>query len=306
MAIVKTDVPVTSERNWQWSRALSQRYPSIRVENLTWSPYGRPIPVLTMGTGGRKVLFSASHHANEWITTPVLLKFLEDLAAAAEDGELLEGKSAQKLLQQVTIVSVPMVNPDGVDLVTGAIAPDTPQYVRAQDLAENYPGIPFPTGWRANLNGVDLNLQYPAGWQQARAIKFSRGFTKPGPRDYVGQVPLNQRESFFTARLVQQVVPDLLLALHSQGQVIYWQFEDYMVPGARELGQKMAAASGYTLSDTPFASSFAGYKDWFIKAFRRPGYTVEVGLGENPLPISQFDEIYKNVMPALLIAAAGT
>ena len=306
MAIVKTDIPVTSELNWQWSRALSQRYPSIRAENLTWTPYGRPIPVLTLGTGPRKVLFSASHHANEWITTPVLLKFLEDLAAAAEDGSLLEGKSAQKLLQQVTIISVPMVNPDGVDLVTGAIRPDTPQYVRAEDLAKNYPGIPFPTGWRANLNGVDLNLQYPAGWQQARAIKFAKGFTQPGPRDFVGGAPLNQRESFYTARLVQQVVPDLLLALHSQGQVIYWQFEDYQVPGARELGQKMAAVSGYELADTPFASGFAGYKDWFIKAFRRPGYTVEVGLGENPLPITQFDTIYKNIRPALLIAAAGT
>ena len=305
MAIVKTDIPVTSELNWQWARALGQRYPSIRVENLTWSPFGRPIPLLTIGTGTRKVLFSASHHANEWITTPVLLKFLEEVAKAGEDGSLLAGKSVQKLLRQVTIVAVPMVNPDGVDLVTGAIQPDSPQYVRAEDLAKNYPGIPFPTGWRANLNGVDLNLQYPAGWQQARSIKFAKGYDKPGPRDFVGSAPLNQREAFHMAMLARQLVPDLLLALHSQGRVIYWQFENYQVPGARELGEKMAAVSGYELADTPFASSFAGYKDWFIKAFRRPGYTVEVGIGENPLPLSQFDEIYENVSGILLTAAAG-
>ena len=95
------------------------------------------------------------------------------------------------------------------------------------------------------------------------------------------------------------------MALQSQGKVIYWQFENYQVPGARALGEKMAAVSGYALADTPYASSFAGYKDWFIAAFRRPGYTVEVGLGENPLPLSQFDSIYAQTAPLLAAAAAG-
>ena len=108
------------------------------------------------------------------------------------------------------------------------------------------------------------------------------------------------------ARLAQQIVPDLMLALHSQGRVIYWQFQNYQVPGARELGEKMAQVSGYELAETPYMSGFAGYKDWFIEAFRRPGYTVEVGQGENPLPLAQFDEIYKNVSAILLTAAAGT
>ena len=71
------------------------------------------------------------------------------------------------------------------------------------------------------------------------------------------------------------------------------------------MGRKMAEASGYTLADTPYASSFAGYKDWFIQEFRRPGYTIEVGEGENPLPLSQFDEIYRDVLPILIIAATG-
>jgi len=87
--------------------------------------------------------------------------------------------------------------------------------------------------------------------------------------------------------------------------VIYWQFEDYIVPGARELGERFAAVSGYELADTPYESSFAGYKDWFIKFFRRPGYTIEVGEGDNPLPISQFDTIYRDNLGILVAAAQG-
>lgn len=305
MTIVKTDVPMTSALNWQTVEKLAERYPSLRRETLTWTAFGRPIPMLIAGTGQRRVLFAGAFHANEWITAPVILKFMEELAQAQEDGGAIGAADARTLLENVTILAIPMVDPDGVDLVVGAIEPGTAQYSRGERLAANYPEIPFPDGWRANLMGVDLNLQYPAGWRKARDIKFSQGYTRPGPRDYVGAAPLNQRESFALAQLTRRFSPELVLALHSQGQVIYWQFEDYVVPGARELGEKMAQASGYTLADTPYNSSFAGYKDWFIQAFRRPGYTVEVGVGENPLPLSQFDSIYDNVLGAMVIAAKG-
>ena len=205
----------------------------------------------------------------------------------------------------MTIYMVPMVNPDGVDLVTGAIPMGNIQFDLAQRLARDYPTIPFPDGWKANLLGVDLNLQYPAGWLQAREIKFAQGFTAPGPRDYVGRAPLNQFESQALAGYTEFIDPALVVALHSQGKEIYWQFKDIFVPGAEELGQKMAEASGYTLANTPFASSFAGYKDWFIQQFRRPGYTVEVGEGVNPLPLEQFNGIYRAVLPILVIAARG-
>ena len=68
------------------------------------------------------------------------------------------------------------IKPTGVDLVTGNIT----------TTSNNYPSIPFPSGWKANINGVDLNLQFPAGWEQARQIKFAQGFTSHAPRDFVG------------------------------------------------------------------------------------------------------------------------
>ncbi len=305
MAIVRTDIPTTWALCNQEIEALVAAYPFCRTEILATSAYGRQIRTLVIGNGPRHVLFTAAHHANEWITTPVLLKFAEQLAEAILTGGDLAGHNAQDLAAKTTIYMVPMVNPDGVDLVTGAIKPGQEQYTSARLLAERYPNIPFPDGWKANLLGVDLNLNYPAGWLQAREIKFSQGYTRPGPRDYVGRSPLDQVETRALAGYTEVVNPALILAYHSQGQVIYWQFRNYKVPGARELGERLASASGYSLEDTPYASSFAGYKDWFIQAFLRPGYTVEVGLGENPLPLEQFDQIYEDNLGLLLEAALG-
>lgn len=301
MAIVNTSLPITSESCNRMIREIVRIYPFCRTELLTTTAFQRPIRTLVIGNGARKVIYSAAHHANEWITALVLLKFAEELAQGIQRGE----QAAKAIAEAATIYMVPMVDPDGVDLVTGAIPAGSIQYVQAQRIAEDFPEIPFPDGWKANLLGVDLNLQYPAGWLSAREIKFRQGYDRPAPRDYVGRAPLNQLETRALAGFTEYIDPALVLAYHSQGKEIYWQFLDYEVPGARELGEKMAAASGYTLADTPYSSSFAGYKDWFIQNFRRPGYTVEVGAGVNPLPLSQFDEIYRDNVPILTIAALG-
>ena len=285
--------------------ALTAKYPFCRSEELATTAFGRKIRTLVIGNGPRKVIYSAAHHANEWITTPVLLKFVEDFAEALENGGDIGGVDAKTLAQTATIYTVPMVNPDGVDLVTGVIQPGLLQYEAARTLAENYPDIPFPDGWKANLLGVDLNLQYPAGWLMAREIKFSQGYTRPGPRDYVGRAPLSQLEARALAGYTEYIDPELVLAYHSQGKVIYWQFRNIPVPGARELGERFAQVSGYTLEDTPEESAYAGYKDWFIQNFRRPGYTIEVGTGENPLPLDQFEEIYRDNLGILVAAAQG-
>ena len=304
MSIVQTDIPMTSQRCIDTILKITETYPFCRSEELTTTAFGRPIRTLVLGNGPRKVIYSAAHHANEWITTPVLLKFAEELAEANQTGGQLFSTDARTLSENTTIYLVPMVDPDGVDLVTGAIEPGTVQYETARTLADRYPAISFPSGWKANLLGVDLNLNYPAGWLQAREIKFTQGYTRPGPRDYVGRAPLDQRETRALAGYTRFIDPELVLAYHSQGEVIYWQFGEE-VPGARELGERFAKVSSYELADTPYESSFAGYKDWFIQEFRRPGYTIEVGTGDNPLPLSQFDKIYRDNLGILVTAALG-
>ena len=207
LAIVQTDLPMTSERYAQTLRQLGDAYPFLKTEILTTTAFGRPVYAIKIGDGDRNVLFTAAHHANEWITTPLLLKFVEELAEAFQKSGRVYGVPAKTILKYTTIHLVPMVDPDGVDLVTGAIRPQTPEYNIARQIAGDFPDIPFPDGWKANLLGGELNLQYPAGWLLAREIKFSQGYNRPAPRDFVGRAPLSQRESRALARYTEEVDP---------------------------------------------------------------------------------------------------
>ncbi len=280
---------------------LRVRYPFIQSGSAGASVMGQNLYYLTIGEGENEVFYNASHHGNEWITTPILLKFMEDYAESFANGGTLYGYSAAALYRATTLFVIPLVNPDGVDLVNGAVPTDSSFYRQALSYAQNYPQIPFPSGWKANIAGIDTNLSYPAYWERAREIKFSQGFTSPAPRDYVGPAPLAAQESAAVYRFTQEHDFLLTLSYHTQGEVIYWQFLDFLPPNSREIGELFSRASGYSLEETPYASSFAGYKDWYIMTYNRPGYTIEAGSGQNPLPIRQFPAIYQDNIGILAI-----
>ena len=141
MAIVKTDVPMTSGLCERTILELVKTYPFLRTELLTQTAFGRKIRTLVLGRGSRKVIYSAAHHANEWITVPLLLKFAEDFAESFGQGGKIFNVDAKELSDAVTIYMVPMVNPDGVDLVTGAITEGEGQYEIARRMAAMYPDI---------------------------------------------------------------------------------------------------------------------------------------------------------------------
>ena len=290
--IVPTDIRYASGIMRMNLEALSVVCPFIETGCIGNSAQGAGIPYMRIGEGETEVFYNASFHANEWITSPLLMKFAENYASAYASGGRVYGCPARELYRKTSLYIVPMVNPDGVDIVTGAAVPGDCLYETARAVASDFPDIPFPNGWKANGMGTDLNLQFPANWESAREIKYAQGFTRPSPRDYVGPAPLCAPEAKAMYEFARARDFKLLLCYHTQGMVIYWQYLDYMPPRALEIGVKFAASSGYALEQTPYASGFAGYKDWFIQEYNRPGYTVEAGLGESPLPISQFDKIY--------------
>ncbi len=292
ISIVPTDVNYTYDILQMNIASFSTVYPFIETGSIGNSVLGRKIPYLRIGTGKKEVFYSASIHANEWITTPVIMKFIENYAKAYTDDGYIYGYKARSIYNSVSIYFVPMVNPDGVDLVTGALLEGSDAYTGAQKIADNYPNIAFPSGWKANINGIDLNLQFPANWDEAKEVKFEQGYTSPAPRDYVGSGPLVAPEAIAMYNFTLAHNFRLILAYHTQGRVIYWRYLDYLPPASYYIGEQFSLASGYELEDTPYSSSFAGYKDWFIQNYNLPGYTIECGYGSNPLPISQFNTIY--------------
>ena len=270
MNIVKTNIPYNSDILTQNIHELLHKYPFLNVQTVGLSVLKKPIYVIRLGRGRNNVFYSGGIHGNEWITTPLLMKFVEDYCIAHKNNSNLYNTSIRRLFNSTSIYIMPMVNPDGVDLVTDNLNHDSKEYLKAKSISNNYPNIPFPDGWKANINGVDLNLQFPAGWENAREIKFAQGFTSPAPRDFVGNSPLSEPESQAIYEFTLSHNFRLVLAYHTQGKEIYWQFVDYNPPKSREIGQKFSSSSGYLLADTPYASSFAGYKDWFIQKYNKP------------------------------------
>ena len=298
-SLVPISIPYSSVLNAFIIEGLTVRYPFLESSTVGRSVMGKPLYVLRFGRGAKEIFYNAAHHANEWLTTPVLLQFAEEYAESYASGGEIGGAVAAQLFNSYSLYLLPMVDPDGVDLVTGVLHAGG-YYNNALRIAQNYPQIPFPDGWKANIAGVDLNLQYPANWEEAKRIKYEQGFTSPAPRDFVGSAPLVAPESYAVYNFTRRHNFLLTLSYHSQGQIIYWKYLDYEPPRSRQIAEYFGEVSGYSVEETPFASGLAGYKDWFIETYNRPGYTIEIGIGQNPLPVSQFPENYRDNLGILV------
>jgi len=98
----------------------------------------------------------------------------------------------------------------------------------------------------------------------------------------------------------------MLMAFHSQGREIYYDFDGKADTRAKQLAEEFASVSGYSAATPTGSASFGGCKDWFIEEFGKAGFTVEIGHGKNPLPIQMLDDIYKENAQILLCALLRT
>ncbi|WLR43936.1 M14 family metallocarboxypeptidase [Bacillus carboniphilus] len=263
---------------------LCEVFPFIRKEVIGYSVLGLPLYELKIGRGKKKVHMNASFHANEWITTCIMMKWLQDYLLAIINQQSFHSYQVEDLYKEVTLSIVPMVNPDGVNLVINKklIPIQNLQYV----LKLNRNNEDF-SEWKANIRGVDLNNQYPANWIIEKERKVPKS---PAPRDYPGDFYLTEPESIVMEQLVRRSDFDVVVAFHTQGEEIYWGYEGFEPILSYQIVKEFEKVSGY--KPVQYIDSHAGFRDWFIYTYRKPGFTVELGLGENPLPLSEFDSIY--------------
>ena len=125
--------------------SLKRLYPFLEIFSSGKSVLGNSIPVIKIGNGSNEVFYSASIHANEWITAPLLMKFLADYCYCYVNNLPIYGVNSRALYNNTTIYIMPMVNPDGVNLVTGEITSNSSLYSNSRLIANNYPSIPFPS-----------------------------------------------------------------------------------------------------------------------------------------------------------------
>lgn len=281
---------------------LKARYPFLETGVAGKSVVGRDLYYLRLGNGPNQVFYNASHHSLEWITSPLLMKFTEEfLRSYVQGSQMSRGYNPREIWNRSSIYIMPMVNPDGIELVLDGLRPNNPDYENL--IRWNNGSTDFSTNWQANNHGVDLNHNYNAGWEISKELEEQYGITGPGPTRYGGPAPVSEPETQTVVNFTNSHNFRLVLAYHSQGEIIYWEFMDLTPPESRGIGEAFSRASGYSLAQTEGIASYAGYKDWFIQDYRRPGYTIEVGRGRNPLPISQFDQIYSDNLELLLLAA---
>lgn len=272
-------------------QALQETYPGlIRLHVIGSSEYGRDIWAADLGHGDAYILMNASHHAREWITTILVMSMLERYALAYEQNETWNGVPVRNLLHRVTFRFVPMVNPDGVTLQQSGLAA-FPQEIHDELLAMNGGSNNFKR-WKANAKGIDLNRQYPADWANIRDPKSG-----PYYMNYKGKAPLEAKEAQAMAEVTMQTMPEISVAYHSSGEIVYWHFHTKPEHVARDraIVSRYAGMTGYRIVEPRTNPSGGGHTDWFIQTFGRPALTPELGrrAGETNVPLSEWDRIWK-------------
>ncbi|PAQ13833.1 hypothetical protein CD798_13485 [Bacillaceae bacterium SAOS 7] len=280
-------------------KEIVQWYPGLAsLEVIGKSVDGRNLYALKLGKGREEVFINASHHAREHITTNVTMEMIDQYAYAYETNKKIDGYAVKNLLDQVSIYFVPMVNPDGVSLVQkGANSAKNP----AAALKVNRNQRSF-AAWKANVRGVDLNRQYPAGWP---TICCDPG--KPHPQNYKGPKPLSEPETKALYDFTLKHRFKSSAAYHSSGQIIFWHFYQSGAQKTRDynIAKKITRKTGYQLVPPKKKYSGGGYTDWFIQSQKKPGFTIEVApyVGHRPVPMTYFSRIWKqNHSIGLLLA----
>lgn len=283
----------------EWIDSLRKKYPEMTPTVYGRSRAGRPIFLLSVGTGREKIFYCAGYHGSEWITVLTAMRFSEDILLSMKTGKPFCGYDFGKILKEKRLVFMPCVNPDGTEIAINGFhcAREYYQIVKSVGKGDHL-------HWNANAAGVDINHNFDAGWEKLKEMELVQGIKTPAPTRFGGLAPESEPETRAVTTLCRQVEFSRAMALHSQGEELYWEYGENTPPESRSMAVRLCEKSGYALAENSGLASHGGFKDWFIDEMKRPAFTAELGRGENPIPLRFFEETYEKAAPMLAEFAA--
>lgn len=289
--------PPTAENLKKYIADITEKHPCSKSFFIGKSVLGRKISVLALGKPAGSVLFVGATHGSEWLTSLVLLRFFEEVCSAFENREKLFGINITHAVSKRGFCIIPVLNPDGVEINVfgkkGALSSE--KHIERLSKGDYI-------HWNANAKGVDINHNFGAGWNILHEEERKNKIFGPSPGKYGGPKAFSEPETRAVCGFCSTFDINRLYSFHSQGEEVYWYYGPKTPMISRDIAEEFALSCGYKTAFPKGMASRGGLKDWYIEKFGRPGFTVEIGLGKNPLPLSDFDEIYKKLRPALIKA----
>ena len=280
-------------------QALQQTYgDKITVNGIGTSRDGRNIYDIILGNpqAEKQILMQGAIHAREYMTPLLMMSQLEYALANYDTGHY-NARKIGDMLKKVAIHFVPMTNPDGVTLsqfgVDAIRSEELKQTIREcydRDTQMNRTTDTFEvylTKWKANAAGVDLNYNFPAGWNE-----LSTKLTAPSFTSYKGPSPFSEPETQALEKLAGQYPWAITISYHSQGEVIYWTTsENGAKMASNTLADSISVMTGYRMDNS---DGKGGFKDWMqSRSEAVPGVTIEVGKTPCPVPFEEFAAVWK-------------
>lgn len=299
-AVLDYHDPLDHARMMEYIDIMIARYPFLSVSYVGESILGRGIPMLTLGEGEKSVLYVGAHHGMEWITSVLLLRFINEACELWNNNGRIFQYSVKYLLSARTLHIVPMLNPDGVEYQINGVGEDNVLYDRL--LSMNGGSKDF-SRWQANARGVDLNHNYNSGFADYKRMEMENGILGGAPTRYSGESSESEPEVGSLCNYIRYHDRlQMVLTLHTQGEEIYYTCGKKTTPRSRAIAEGLANMSGYALNIPKGSAAYGGLTDWCIEELNLPSFTVECGKGINPLPLEDYFYIYARIRQMLFLA----
>lgn len=281
-----------------FKKRINENYPFVKCKTIGYTHCKREINAFTVGNEYESVLYVGGTHGMEFITSRLLMRYFIRLCEHYKNCKKLNGYLIRSFLSNRGLTVVPCLNPDGAAIcrIGANSAGELSEFVNRASMGDT-------VHWQANAVGVDINHNFNAEWDDVRKREREAGIFRPCPSKFGGDYPESEPETKAITDYCRTHNIRHALSFHSQGEEIYYTFGSKTPFRCYQLAEIMQSLTDYTLSEPTGTAVGGGFKDWVISELNKPAFTIEVGMGTNPLPDSDLDAIYDRLEEMLTTMA---